>query len=259
MEIRQAYLSARGSKSFIQDASQIPYAINNDTTLSGNAAELVFQSLVAADAAGTLEPDIFVLELGVGVGLFARYFLDAFRHRSAAEGKDYYERLQYVAGDYAGRMLLDACRHGIFANHPGRYLLRPVNALDPEAGLRDDPLLGSLERPFRAVFLNYLLDCLPATVLKIGGQAPGDGRQRIEKGTFWLFVPEDRLEVGQATQTLSKTPTIHLIRRSFFSRGHRSVLRTRSLKEIIALHIVQGSIRGARGRARCSHRPLSSR
>jgi hypothetical protein len=80
-KLGQAYLSARGSKGFIQDASPIPYAINNDSTLSGKAAQLLFQSLVAADAAGSLEPDIFVLELGIGVGLFARFFLDAFRHR----------------------------------------------------------------------------------------------------------------------------------------------------------------------------------
>src|SRR5437764_2338 len=86
-KLGQAYLSARGSKSFIHDARPIPYAINNDSTLSGNAAELLFQSLVAADAAGSLQPDIFVLELGIGVGLFARFFLDAFRERCAVEGK----------------------------------------------------------------------------------------------------------------------------------------------------------------------------
>jgi hypothetical protein len=106
-ELGQAYLSARGNKGFIQDSSPIPYAINNDSTLSANAAELFFQSLLASEAAETLEPDIFVLELGIGVGLFARFFLDAFRHRCAAEGKDYYDRLRYVAGDYSGQMLLD--------------------------------------------------------------------------------------------------------------------------------------------------------
>jgi tetratricopeptide (TPR) repeat protein len=117
-----------------------------------------------------LEEDIFVLEVGLGVGLFARLFLDAFRARSAQEGKDYYERLHYVAGDYSGRMLRDACQHGIFENHPGRCLLRQLDALDPAAALREEPLLGEQERPFRAVFLNYLLDCLPATVVRSKGQ-----------------------------------------------------------------------------------------
>jgi hypothetical protein len=76
--------------------------------------------------APTLEPDIFVLELGVGVGLFARYFLDAFRHRSAAEGKDYYERLPYVAGQKQSEILAHvANRHKqelqLQANRLNRY------------------------------------------------------------------------------------------------------------------------------------------
>ncbi len=67
-------------------------------------------------------------------------------------------------------MLLDACRRGIFADHAGRYALRVVDALDPERSLGRDPLFGGLaDRPFRAVFLNYLLDCLPATVLQVEG------------------------------------------------------------------------------------------
>ena len=37
-----------------------------------------------------------VLELGIGIGLFARFFLDRFRELCACSGKDYYERLCYV-------------------------------------------------------------------------------------------------------------------------------------------------------------------
>jgi hypothetical protein len=67
-------------------------------------------------------------------------------------------------------MLVDACRHGIFANHAGHYLLRVVDALCPERRLAQDAIFGDLAgRPFRAVFLNYLLVCLPATVLKVEG------------------------------------------------------------------------------------------
>ena len=44
----------------------------------------------------------------------------------------------YVAGDRSETMLLDACRHGIFANHPGHYLLRVVDALPPQDSLGRD-------------------------------------------------------------------------------------------------------------------------
>jgi hypothetical protein len=45
-----------------------------------------------------------------------------------------------------------------------------VNALCPEQSLAQDPLFSELAgKPFRAVFLNYLLDCLPAAVLTVKG------------------------------------------------------------------------------------------
>ena len=48
-------------------------------TLSYSAAEVLFASLAAAKRDGPLPERLFVLELGIGVGLFARFFLDAFR------------------------------------------------------------------------------------------------------------------------------------------------------------------------------------
>jgi len=171
-ELGQRYLQARGNKAFLQDSAPVPYAINNDGNLSTKAARLLFASLAEADDKGDLEEEIYVLELGIGIGLFARLFLDAFWAICKEKQKDYYHRLHYVAGDYSERMLLDACRHGVFENHPGRYMLRLVDAMHPQDGLALDlQLLGgdNLARRFRAVFLNYLLDCLPATVLKTDG------------------------------------------------------------------------------------------
>ena len=101
-DLGQRYLPERGSKSFLSDTSPIPYVINNDGALSQQAAELLFASLVEAEKTGPLEPRIFVLELGIGVGLFARFFLDAFKTLCAKQGKDYYRRLTYVAGDRSG-------------------------------------------------------------------------------------------------------------------------------------------------------------
>jgi len=170
-QIGQSYLRERGNKAFTSDPEPIPFTINNDGNLSQSAAEVFLASLVAADRAGTLEPDIFVLELGIGVGLFARFFLDAFRELCVREDKDYYDRLCYVAGDYSAKMLRDAGRHGLFAQHPGRYVFRVVDALCPGQSLAQDATFSVLDGPpFQAVFLNYLLDCLPACVFKVEGE-----------------------------------------------------------------------------------------
>jgi tetratricopeptide (TPR) repeat protein len=169
-ELGQRYLRERGSKAFLHDAAPVPFVINNDGSLSLSAAQLLFTSLMEAEKDSGLEDDIFVLELGIGVGLFARLFLDAFRVLCLEHGKDYYDRLCYVAGDYADRMLLDACRHGTFGSHPGRYVLRVVDALHPEDLGHTFAFGQQVLGPFRAVFLNYLLDCLPATVLRASGE-----------------------------------------------------------------------------------------
>jgi tetratricopeptide (TPR) repeat protein len=170
-QLGQGYFRDRGNKAFLNDSTPVPFVINNDGNLSARAADAFFASLVAADRAGSLEPEIFVLELGIGIGLFARFFLDSFRRLCERHDVDYYERLCYVAGDYSETMLLDACRHGIFAHHPGHYAVRVVDALSPERSLARDPLFGDrAERPFHAIFLNYVLDCLPFAVLRVEGE-----------------------------------------------------------------------------------------
>ncbi len=167
----QEYLRQRGNKAFLSDASPVPFVINNDGTLSRNAAEVFFASLQDAEEAGTLEDEIFVLELGIGVGLFARYFLDALRELCRKEKKDYYDRLTYIAADRSERMLLDVARHGVLGGHPGRYKLRLVDAMQPGLHLPYDAMYRQHKgKPLRAVFLNYLLDCLPAAVLEIEGE-----------------------------------------------------------------------------------------
>jgi hypothetical protein len=63
----QQYLSQRGNKAFLSDAHPVPFVINNDGTLSHNAAEVFFTSLRDAERQGPLPADLFVLELGIGV------------------------------------------------------------------------------------------------------------------------------------------------------------------------------------------------
>jgi tetratricopeptide (TPR) repeat protein len=166
-ELGQQYFRERGNKAFISDAIPVPFLINNDGTLSRNAAEVFFASCQAADKAGGLEDEIFVLELGIGVGLFARFFLDNFRDLCREHQKNYYDRLCYIAGDLSERMLHDMLRHGVLANHPARYCIRVINAMEPDKHLPYDAMFhGRMGKPLRAVFLNYLLDCLPAAILE---------------------------------------------------------------------------------------------
>src|ERR1700722_14451414 len=115
-QLGQEYLRQRGNKAFLSDASPVPFVINNDGRVSRNAAEVFFPSLLDAEESGGLDDDIFALQLGIGVGLFARYFLDSFRDLCHEHKKNFYDRLCYIAADRSERMLLDVCRHGVLAN-----------------------------------------------------------------------------------------------------------------------------------------------
>lgn len=137
-QLGQHSYQRRGNKGFVADDKPIPFVVNNNGGLSAKAAELLFTALSESERKGTLEERVFVLELGIGVGLFARMFLDSFRDRCDRAGKDYYERLCYIAADRSEKMLIDACRHGIFADHPGRYLLRVLDADGPLTPLLAD-------------------------------------------------------------------------------------------------------------------------
>jgi Tfp pilus assembly protein PilF len=165
--IGQVYFSRYGQSAFVR--GDVPFAVHNDGHLSKLAADLLFTTLSAADAEGTLEREIAVLELGVGSGLFARFFLDRFRQCCDEGGKDYYDRCRYICADKHQRMLDDLRTRGVLEAHPDRFRLVNVDAMEVAADLaagveHDHPR-------FRAVFLNYLLDCLPFSVLETRGPA----------------------------------------------------------------------------------------
>src|SRR5437899_252682 len=94
----QSYLRRSGNAAFIIDPEPVPFLINNDGMQSMRAAEILIAALDAAEAQGKRTTEIVTLELGIGVGLFARFFLDHFRQLCREAGKDYYERLHYILG-----------------------------------------------------------------------------------------------------------------------------------------------------------------
>ena len=98
-ELSQLYFAERGSKAFVNNHEHVPFEINNNGHLSQCAAETLFASLVEAEDSGTLEPYVNVVELGIGCGLFARLFLDALRDLCRKHGRDYYDRICYIATD----------------------------------------------------------------------------------------------------------------------------------------------------------------
>lgn len=143
--------------------NEVPFLINNDGLTSESAAAVLFASCKQSSGAGPIR----VLELGAGLGLFARFFLDAFRSLCEQEGEKFYERLTYVVTDGSAHSVEHWQRVGLFAGHDGRVIAGVCDALRPnEIRLLDggtQPLAG-----LRAILCNYILDVLPASIVRQG-------------------------------------------------------------------------------------------
>ncbi len=149
---RHAWMT-QGARTFSEGG--VPYIVNNSGTLSASVARLLLTRLDEVPAPGPIR----LLELGAGSGLFARYLLDELQRLCIERGRSDYERLEYWVTD-ASPAMVDAWRQrGQFAPHAARVQLRACAA---EAAASLQP------HPWHAVFANYVLDVLPADVVRRG-------------------------------------------------------------------------------------------
>lgn len=157
---------ARGTLTFT--SNEVPNIAHQGGLIPYRAAEVLLASCAEAAEAGTLEPEIAVLELGMGLGLFAAQVLDRFRDRCAARGVDWYDRLVWYATDATPAVLTDAHKAGILKRHGARVRLAQASALDPA---RLHTPQGSATLPsVRAIFHSYVLCMLPMNLYRLAGQ-----------------------------------------------------------------------------------------
>lgn len=139
------YWQAVGPMAFV--GGDVPYAVINDGRLAEDAARVY-----AHAHAGTPGP-LTALEIGSGSGLYARLFLRALKRLNPEVAS----RTTYVATDATEAMVRALADGGLLADAAG-----PVQTL-----LVTAPALAELDgRRFHAVFANYLLDNLPATLIR---------------------------------------------------------------------------------------------
>ena len=159
--LSDAYWTAEGVTPFITDA--VPYLVNNDGSASADAAAVLFANCVeAAPGDGTIR----ILEIGAGTALFARYLLDEFRDLCQRHGRDFYDRLSFHVTDRSPRTVQHWSDCGVFGDHIPHVTTAVCDAAKPAL---------DADRPLRAVFANYVLDSLPAAVLR----RSGSGWQRL--------------------------------------------------------------------------------
>ena len=151
---------------FVTD--DVPYVVNNSGWAAASAATVLFAN---CRESGNLDETIRVLELGAGLGLFARQFLDTFRELCIEHGRDYYERLVYHVTDFSEKTVARWRDDEVFVDHGDRVVLARCDAMTPAALTDLEGRSFTLSR-LQAVFANYLLDSLPVAVIRQHNGAP---------------------------------------------------------------------------------------
>ena len=160
-----------GVQPFIEGG--VPFLVNNSGSLSEDAAALLFENCAEAPSEGPIR----VLEMGAGTGLFARYLMDELQRLCERQSRDFYGRLEYWVTDRSPRTVEQWGELEIFAPHAAHVVARACRANDAGA------LVGG---PLRAVFANYVLDVLPASILR-----RRDGRWEEMHARAWLTADEE--------------------------------------------------------------------
>jgi tetratricopeptide (TPR) repeat protein len=207
-KLSQAHWEGAGLLPFVDN--EVPFLINNNGRLSADAAMLFYTHCLEMEP---LPPSILILEIGAGTGLFARYFLDSFQALCQENGKDYYDRLTYVVTDRSGRTVDQWIERALFAVHKARVVPLAFDPVGPQPLPRPT---GSLY----AVFCNYVLDVMPATIVRAGTEGPEELCVRthlpIERGLIAQYTARTPDEIvamagsGNPTDIAGLVPLVPL-------------------------------------------------
>ena len=210
-ELSQLYWADDGVLPFADN--DVPFLINNTGRLSESAAALLFAHCEEEDDGKR----ITVVELGAGTGLFARFFLDAFRTICEQERRDFYDRLRYVVTDGSRRSMEQWEERAIFAPHHGHVVPGSCDALDL-ASFRDASGVAYDLWPARAVVCNYLLDVLPCAIVRRGAAGSEELHVRTRliddaslAGQYTRLTPEEIRELARSTAAADRARLIPLV------------------------------------------------
>ena len=184
-QLSELFWTDAGVDPFIEN--EVPFVVTSNGRLSEDAAAVVLANCLESGAEGPL----VVLELGAGSGLFARYFLDAFQQLCAQRGHDFADRLIYLVSDGSPKTVRQWVDNDLFEPWRGRVIPGVCDAMRPGEfrPAIDTPVPVA---PLRAVFCNYALDVLPATIVKRGSAG-------CEELAIRTSLIEDAAVVGQCT------------------------------------------------------------
>lgn len=213
-----------GLSSFV--SNEVPYTVNNSGAHSSHAAATVLENCCESVPGG----EIAVLELGAGSGLFARSFLDEFRRLCHDRQAPYFERLTYYVSDASQRTVDQWLASGQFREFDQRVVTGVCEALQPGI-VRTTTGKTIRLADVRVVFANYLLDSLPASIVRMGASGPEELyiRSQIRADNVQLqqhvrLTPEEIRELVESDDPSARVRLIRLAHLFDFDSEFRPAL-----------------------------------
>lgn len=156
-------------------SQQVPYLQHQSGFIAGRTAEVLFAHCLEQEERGSLEPEIHVLELAMGLGLHAVQLLDRFERLCNQRGRDWYARLTLWATDAAVAMVEAARERGVFERHRERVRLGVADLTEPASVRTLDGERVQLGGKLRAIIHTYALQTLPSLALQRVRRATSGG------------------------------------------------------------------------------------
>ena len=166
--IHDAYFEKRGIAAW--KFGEIPYAATNNYAIGRQHARLLTKAIREMTRAGALAADeeIWLLEIGSGLGQFAGNFMRALDEGCGAFARQFAPRVRYIMSDYSATTVREAMRTPSLAPlvATGRIIPALFDLRQPRS-LRD--LRGApIEKPLTALLSNYVCCVSPMKVLRKG-------------------------------------------------------------------------------------------
>jgi tetratricopeptide (TPR) repeat protein len=204
--IHDAYFASRGIEAW--NAGEVPFYATSSFVTATQHARFFTDFVRQRIAAGQLGPDdeVWVLEVGSGLGRFATNFFRALLKSCGPDGKALLHRVRYVLSDYSPKSLGEAIAVPVLARLvqegsvvPALYDLRNPSELRNLAG---EPL--AVPR-LTWIVANYVSCVLPVKTFQ-WRRAEGIFEQNVALSTV---VPDDsvRTEPEEVLQDLLSDPT----------------------------------------------------
>lgn len=164
-DIHNQYYQSKGQKAW--QNHDIPFNITSNYRAAWQKAKLIVESLIQQKISAN--ETIYVLETGGGLGLFAYYFIQAFKDICIQTSLPYIKQLKYFLTDYSKQTLLEIADFAQIKQLQNEKILElyVLDASQPDTmvSLKGNSYELNYQQ-LSAVISNYQHCCFPIAILK---------------------------------------------------------------------------------------------